>query len=86
MERAKVLNGKGRIPRELADLRAYVKLPSGFGKGTNHACGVFSKYTKEELVEILVFKSEIFTFTSDGFKNKEKISKLEVYIHWYIVE
>jgi hypothetical protein len=48
------------------------------------ACGVRSKNTKGELVEILVFKrsARIFSFTSDGddFKNKEQINELEVCI------
>ena len=47
-------------------------------------CGVCSKNTKEEVVEILVFKrsARFFAFTSDGddFKNKEQINELEVCI------
>ena len=46
------------------------------------ACGVRGKYTKSEIVEILVFKrsARIFAFNTNGddYKNKEIINALEV--------
>jgi hypothetical protein len=63
----------------------FYKNPKPIQQLTNlNPCGVRSKNTKEELVEILVFKRSVrvFSFSTDGddFRNKEQINELEICI------